>query len=156
MTTHLPGAAAQLQKSYQALHIHPYPPAGFNRTGSVSTRLKPGILELVQHLHQGNQQRYQRTGSLFQKPFRRGLVTSDEHLFHLVTYIHRNPAKHSFNQDFRDWPFSSYSVILSTEQTGVLRGEVLNWFGNKKEFTSFHMSEPDMQLIGDLIGDDEV
>ena len=30
---------------------------------------------------------YQRTGSLFQKPFRRVLVTSDEHLFHLVTYI---------------------------------------------------------------------
>ena len=60
---------------------------------------------------------YQRTGSLFQKPFRRVLVTSDEHLFHLVTYIQLNPDKHGFIQDFREWPYSSYSTICSTNPT---------------------------------------
>ena len=99
---------------------------------------------------------YQRTGSLFEKPFRRKIVDNDSYFTNLVLYIHRNPEIHGFVEDFRDWPFSSYITILSTEQTGILRAEILNWFGNKEEFTSFHMNEPDMQLIGDLIGDDEI
>ena len=99
---------------------------------------------------------YQRSGSLFEKSFRRKIVNRDSYFTNLVLYIHRNPEIHGLVEDFREWPFSSYSAILSTEKTGIMRDEVLNWFGNKEEFTSFHMSEPDMQLIGDLIGDDEV
>jgi REP element-mobilizing transposase RayT len=34
---------------------------------------------------------YGRTGALFQRPFGRVCVTSDQHFIRLVTYIHRNP-----------------------------------------------------------------
>ena len=99
---------------------------------------------------------YQRTGSLFQKPFRRKVVDNDRYFTNLVLYIHRNPEIHGLVRDFRDWPFSSYKNTLSAEQTGISRTELLSWFGDKQGFISFHMNDPDMQLLGDLIGDDDV
>ena len=48
---------------------------------------------------------YGRTGSLFQHPFGRVPVTSDAYLVQLVAYIHRNPQRHGFVDDFRDWPY---------------------------------------------------
>ncbi len=53
-------------------------------------------------------QAYARTGSLFQKPFGRVLVTDHAHLLYLVRYIHYNPQKHGFVDDYRKWPYSSY------------------------------------------------
>lgn len=44
---------------------------------------------------------YIRTGSLFQKPFRRIQVTAQAHLIHLVAYIHLNPQKHGLIDDYR-------------------------------------------------------
>jgi putative transposase len=99
---------------------------------------------------------YQRTGSLFEKPFKRKIVDNEYHFTNLVLYIHRNPEFHGLVDDFRDWPFSSYKAILSTGQTGISRAELLSWFGNAKGFTAFHMNDPDMQLISDFIGDDEI
>jgi hypothetical protein len=43
---------------------------------------------------------YERTGSLFEKPFRRKLVDSDRYLTALVAYIHRNPQKARFRRRF--------------------------------------------------------
>jgi len=50
---------------------------------------------------------YDRTGTLFQRPFGRIKVTSDAHFIWLVIYIHQNPRKHGFVDDFRIWPHSS-------------------------------------------------
>jgi putative transposase len=47
-------------------------------------------------------QAYERSGSLFQRPFGRVPVTSDVYLSHLVLYIHHNPQKHGLIDDFRD------------------------------------------------------
>jgi hypothetical protein len=97
---------------------------------------------------------YQHTGSLFQKPFKRLLVTSDEHLFHLVTYIHLNPVKHGFIQDFRDWPNSSYSTICSTNPTRLQRDQVLDWFNGRKGFEQAHSQGANTRLISYLIRED--
>ena len=97
---------------------------------------------------------YQRTGSLFQKPFRRVLVTSDEHLFYIVTYIHLNPVKHGFIQDFREWPYSSYSTICSTNPTRLQRDQVLDWFNGRTGFEQTHLQGANTSLISYLIQDD--
>jgi REP element-mobilizing transposase RayT len=73
---------------------------------------------------------YQRNGSLFQNPFGRVKVTSDKQLFQLVIYIHQNPERHGFVDDFRDWPYSSYHVLKSSQPTWLNRDEVLDWFGS--------------------------
>ena len=47
-----------------------------------------------------------RTGVLFETPFGRKVVDSERYLMALITYIHRNPQKHGFVTDFRDWLWS--------------------------------------------------
>ena len=97
---------------------------------------------------------YNRTGALFQKKFGRIEVTSDRYFLALIHYIHFNPQKHGFVDDFRTYPYSSYSAILSTRPTRLKRDEVLGWFGGASRFDSFHQAQADEKLIQPLIADD--
>ncbi|NOZ27641.1 MAG: hypothetical protein GXP39_06255 [Chloroflexi bacterium] len=90
---------------------------------------------------------YDRTGSLFEHPFGRIEVDTDAYFLQLIAYIHQNPQKHGFVDDFRDWPFSSYHTLLSTRQTRLLREEVLDWFGGRKEFEVYHRTAVDVRQI---------
>jgi putative transposase len=84
---------------------------------------------------------YDRTGSLFQNPFGRIEVDSDAYFIWLVIYIHQNPKKHGFVDDFRAWPHSSYRTLLSTRPTRLQRGEVLAWFDGEDNFVALHRQE---------------
>jgi REP element-mobilizing transposase RayT len=84
---------------------------------------------------------YQRTGTLFQRPFQRVLVTSNSHFLTLVAYIHYNPQKHGFISDYRDWPYSSYSALLGTQSTRLDREQVLDYFGGREVFLEYHSRE---------------
>lgn len=81
---------------------------------------------------------YERTGSLFEHPFRRIEVTQESHLLRLVVYIHRNPQHHGFVDDFRQWTYSSYAAILSNQPTHLQRDTVLGWFGDVETFKDAH------------------
>jgi putative transposase len=98
---------------------------------------------------------HNRTGSLFEKPFRRTEVTTLEYCMRLVHYIHLNPQKHGFVKDFRDWPYSSYHALLSDHPTHLQREQVLEWFSGRVEFDAVHQLLTDEKSILDLIGDDE-
>ncbi|MCK4975785.1 MAG: transposase [Anaerolineales bacterium] len=99
--------------------------------------------------------RYNRTGSLFQRPFRRVVVTSNAQLFHLVTYIHRNPEKHGLVDDFQDWPYSSYQTLVAeTEDTYLNWAEVMSWFGAISNFKHSHQMDAEILKIDNLIADD--
>ena len=92
-----------------------------------------------------------RTGGLFEEPFRRIAVDSEEYFTRLVWYIHHNPRKHNFVTDFRDYPHSSYYSILKLAPTRLQREYVLKWFGNSKEFETFHQLQIDEKEIEHLI-----
>jgi len=79
-----------------------------------------------------------RTGRLFEEPFRRILVNKDAYFTELIYYIHQNPQRHGFVNDFRIYPHSSYHAHLSNALTKLKREEVLQWFGNENEFEKFH------------------
>lgn len=81
---------------------------------------------------------YGRTGSLFQHPFGRVPITSDRQFWNVIAYIHQNPQKHKFVEDFRDWKYSSYGIILTDKKTSVNRNEVLKWFGGRQEYLDLH------------------
>jgi hypothetical protein len=55
-----------------------------------------------------------------------------------LTYIHQNPQKHKFVQDFRDWKYSSYGIVLTETKTIIKRAEVMHWFGTKEDYLSLH------------------
>lgn len=81
---------------------------------------------------------YDRTGSLFQHPFGRVPITSDRQFWNVIAYIHQNPQKHKFVDDFRDWKWSSYGVLLSEKPTKLNRDVVMEWFGNKQSYVELH------------------
>jgi len=97
---------------------------------------------------------YHRTGTLFQRPFGRIEVTSDSYFMQLVTYIHQNPQKHGFVNDFRTWPYSSYQALLSTKPTRLQRDDVLTWFQGLDHFEDVHWYEVDERKIAPLVPDD--
>jgi hypothetical protein len=97
---------------------------------------------------------YQRTGSLFESPFKRRRVDSDRYFAALVAYIHRNPQKHAFVADFRDWAYSSYHATLSTQAMHIQRAVVLGWFHGPAGFKEAHASPVNEATVEPLIADD--
>jgi len=96
---------------------------------------------------------YQRTGNLFQRPFKRILVNSNAYLVNLVSYIHRNPQKHGFTEDFRTYPYSSYQTIYQQKNSRINGQEVMDWIHNPKLFVEYHDNLDEME-IRHLIEDD--
>ena len=97
---------------------------------------------------------YSRTGSLFEKRFERIEVTSDAYFTNLIFYIHANPQRHGFVDDFRDWPWSSYGALVSPFTTRLACEEVLGWFGSAAKLAQFHDQCVDEKLIQGLIAAD--
>ncbi len=94
---------------------------------------------------------YGRTGALFQRPFGRIAVESDSHLLRLIVYIHQNPQKHCLVRDFREWPFSSFHVQFSGEQSFVNRENVMKLFASRKNWRSDHrhlLAGRDLERLG--------
>jgi putative transposase len=81
---------------------------------------------------------YNRTGSLFQHPFKRILITDDHHFWNEIAYIHQNPQKHHFVNDFRDWKWSSYSRVITGKSMYLDREHVLKWFGGLEGYLEMH------------------
>jgi putative transposase len=79
-----------------------------------------------------------RTGSLFQKNFKRLLVDNDDYRRYLVLYIHFNPRKHGIDLDFKSYSYSSYQSLLCNRPTKLKRDEVIAWFGSDKKFVAAH------------------
>ena len=97
---------------------------------------------------------YRRTGSLFEKPFKRIEVTSEEYFINLIFYIHFNPQRHGFVDDFRGWLWSSYSELLGQLSDWLSRDYVLNWFGGVERCEAFHQGVVDERAIRHLIEED--
>lgn len=92
----------------------------------------------------------ERSGSLFEHPFHRKPVDHERYFWRLIAYIHRNPQRHSFVEDFRDWPFSSYGAFLADRPTRVQRAAVLEGLGGRERFVVLH-AEDDYDDIAELL-----
>jgi putative transposase len=93
-----------------------------------------------------------RTGSLFQHPFGRVMVKNERQFWNVIAYIHQNPQKHKFVDDFREWRWSLYGIMLSENPTHLQRDVVLEWFGGEQQYLERHkemVSEADNKWIID-------
>lgn len=80
-----------------------------------------------------------RTGSLFEKHFKRIKVNSEDYLKALVVYIHLNPQHHQFVEDFNDYSHSSYRTLISgNANTFLNKAEVIELFGDIDNFIFVH------------------
>ena len=93
-----------------------------------------------------------RTGSLFQKNFRRKLIGNESYFTSMVYYIHNQLRHHGFiNMDDKDYQWSSYSRFLLDKESKLRKFEVLSWFGGKQEFIQFHVVQRNTKDISELI-----
>ena len=81
---------------------------------------------------------YDRVGSLFQHPFGRMIISNDRQFWNVIAYIHQNPQKHRFVDDFREWKYSSYEAIISEIPTMLQKSAVLDWFGGTEQYLELH------------------
>ncbi len=79
-----------------------------------------------------------RTGSLFQKNFKRKHITSESYFSSVIHYIHANPQLHGICADYKTYAYSSYNSHTADKPTKLNRKEVLDWFGGSDGYIKFH------------------
>jgi REP element-mobilizing transposase RayT len=75
---------------------------------------------------------YQRTGTLFEGPYKAIVVDNEAYLLHLCRYIHLNPVRHGLTASPQDWPYSNYPEWLE-QRPGTLVD---------KQFTQTYFDSP--------------
>jgi REP element-mobilizing transposase RayT len=75
---------------------------------------------------------YERTGTLFEGPYKVIAVETDAYLLHLCRYIHLNPVRHGLVASPEAWPYSNY-----LEWLGQRPGTLID-----KQFVQDHFDSP--------------
>ncbi len=81
---------------------------------------------------------YGRHGALFQESYKRKPVLGDRQFANTLAYIHYNPVAAKLSDSMDSWPFSSYMHYEIGESSLISTSLVLDWFGGKNAFFSFH------------------
>lgn len=93
------------------------------------------------------QTRNGRTGNLFERPFKRKMIDTDEYLKTVVLYIHNNPVHHGFCNHTMEYPWTSYLTSISEKPTKLKRDEVIKLFNDTENFKQQHNHEIDIAPI---------
>lgn len=97
-----------------------------------------------------------RTGSLFEKHFRRKQVDSETYLKNLICYVHLNPFWHKTDANWKDYEFSSYRAYTGKSKQNIVSNTnyVLGLFENLENFIATHhqMSKTGIKTNLDLQG----
>ena len=96
-------------------------------------------------------QQENRTGSLFQKNFRRKPVCNDAYFTRLIYYIHNNPVNHGLTNNLADYEWSSYGRVLIEKPSKLPKTQIISWFGSKSEYIRFHSNNQDLSCIKDYM-----
>lgn len=96
--------------------------------------------------------KYNRHGSLFERPFERKQVTSEEYFRRLVLYIHNNPVHHGFCEHPVEYPWSSYLTCVYVKSTKLQRETVLGWFDDVANFEFQHNQKAEITKIEEWLG----
>ena len=100
----------------------------------VSERFRRFLLSYAKSINKEQK----RTGSLFQKAFRRKLVEDMHDLKRVATYIHHNVIHHNYAYRYESYPWSSYQTISSNFETKLCKEELLSWFHGMDFFLTYH------------------
>jgi len=88
-----------------------------------------------------------RHGNLFERPFHRKRITTDNYLKRVIIYIHQNPVHHGFCANIDDYPWSSYQTCISPIETKLMRGNVLEMFDDIGNFKAIHQIKQDLDEL---------
>ncbi len=98
-----------------------------------------------------------RTGTLFERPFKRKLIKDEEYLKNLIIYVHKNPENHKITADFSSYKFSSFQSFLINSESIIdsKKDDVISLFENLENFNYMHQDTAKKDLSGfeNLTGD---
>ncbi len=82
--------------------------------------------------------RYDRHGSLLERPFKRKKIDNYRYFQNVVVYIHQNPVHHGFCGHPVEYAWSSFLTCISLKTTSLKRDAVIGWFDNVGNFKTKH------------------
>ena len=82
--------------------------------------------------------KYNRKGGLFQKPFKRKQIHDNGYLHQAIVYTNANAQKHQLVKDFRQYCFSSFNSIRNNDQYFIDSKNILLFFGGVEKFVKIH------------------
>lgn len=128
-------------------------PVRVQNSDRISTIKQPHLYfsHLFNSYTQAFNKKYQRHGSLFERPFKRIMIENELYLKYLVYYIHHNPVSHGFVEDMIEYPWSSYLTIASPKKINLKRQDVISWFDDLENLKGFHQHKHDLDRIKHLI-----
>jgi len=91
-------------------------------------------------------QKYKRSGHLFQDRFRSEAIENDRYFFAVLRYIHQNPIKAGLCEDVSDYIYSSYGDYSRGESVLVDIGYVFSMI-DEKSFIELHSEGHDEKCM---------
>ena len=82
--------------------------------------------------------RFNREGRLFEKSFKKKLITNKNNLKQVLLYIHNNPVHHGFCEHAMDYPWSSYLTYVSVGNKEIENKDAIGWFDDEANFRNMH------------------
>jgi REP element-mobilizing transposase RayT len=93
---------------------------------------------------------YSRTGSLFEKHFRRIRINDDNYLRNLIIYVNTNPENHGSIKDYKTFKYSSFNTTISAsgnhDIVPIPKEEIINLFGDVENFEYLHQHKRNMNI----------
>ena len=82
--------------------------------------------------------KYNRKGGVFQKPFKRIKIENDAHLQQAIIYTNANAQKHGMIADYKQYQYSSYLQTLQHDQYYIDSKSVHHFFNGIENFLLIH------------------
>jgi REP element-mobilizing transposase RayT len=79
-----------------------------------------------------------RSGTLIEGSFKRKKIMDENHLLHIICYIHRNPIHHRITANYSDYPYSSYQHVLYGDLHLIDSETTTDRFGGTNNYISAH------------------
>jgi len=130
-------------------------PSGFIKPDGVSDKRRKPVPErqfghLFNAYAKAFNKKYSRTGTLFERSFKRIEIKHEEYFKILVFYIHANPIHHGFVSDLNSYPWSSYREISSNQKSFFNYDEVIEWFKDFDGFLNYHGQNQETSVLKEL------
>ena len=83
---------------------------------------------------------HERTGSVFEKTFKRKLIDTDLYFKQLIIYIHTNPIHHEVTTDIKEYYWNSYLQLINQNiiKPIISLADTISWFDDKENFIAVH------------------
>jgi hypothetical protein len=70
-----------------------------------------------------------------------------------MCYIHRNPLHHNLREDFMNYSWSSYLMIMEPKESNLPKKYILDKFGDLGNYHFVHQKEQNLDNLKDIIID---